>query len=51
MQFVAYRNYDVPEDKILQASTWESQPANLFNFMEGVIGEGGWGKEAIELAL
>ncbi|ETO06880.1 hypothetical protein RFI_30511 [Reticulomyxa filosa] len=51
MQFVVYRNYNAPEDKILQVSPWESKPDNLRSFMENVIAEHGMGNEAIEVGL
>ncbi|ETO33242.1 hypothetical protein RFI_03863 [Reticulomyxa filosa] len=51
MQFVVYRNYNAPEDMILQSSTWESKPENLHNFMECVKADYGWGNEAIEIGL
>ncbi|ETO30348.1 hypothetical protein RFI_06774, partial [Reticulomyxa filosa] len=51
MQFVVYRNYNAPEDMILQCSTWESKPENLRNFMECIEADYGWGNEAIEIGL
>ncbi|ETN97163.1 hypothetical protein RFI_40367 [Reticulomyxa filosa] len=51
MQFVVYRNYNAPEDMILQSSTWESKPENLRNFMESIKADYGWGSKAIEIGL
>jgi len=51
VQFTIYRNYDSPEDKILQCSPWETRADNLRKFMNFVHPEGGWGNEAIELGL
>ncbi|ETN97226.1 hypothetical protein RFI_40305 [Reticulomyxa filosa] len=51
MKFVVYRNYNAPEDMILQVSPWESKPENLRSFMESVVADYGWGNEAIEIGL
>ena len=51
IQFVVYRNYNSEEDKILQASPWETKPDNLRTFMNNIEVEGGWGNEAIEIGL
>ncbi|ETO08016.1 hypothetical protein RFI_29372 [Reticulomyxa filosa] len=51
MQFVVYRNYNASEDMILQASPWESKPANLRKFMETIRAEYGMGNEAIEIGF
>ncbi|ETO32398.1 hypothetical protein RFI_04716 [Reticulomyxa filosa] len=51
MQFVVYRNYNAPEDMILQASPWESKPDNLRKFMETICAGYGLGNEAIEIGL
>lgn len=51
IQFVVYRNYNSREDRILQASPWESKPDNLRTFMYNIQVEGGWGNEAIEIGL
>ncbi|ETO33241.1 hypothetical protein RFI_03866 [Reticulomyxa filosa] len=51
MQFVVYRNYNAPEDMILQASPWESKPDNLREFMETIRAGYGLGNEAIEIGL
>ncbi|ETO36876.1 hypothetical protein RFI_00186, partial [Reticulomyxa filosa] len=51
MQFVVYRNYNAPEDMLLQASPWESKPANLRSFMESINAGHGMGNEAIEIGL
>lgn len=51
MQFVAYRNYNSKEDKLLQSSTWESKPEDLRAFLKTVRAEGGWGNEAIEVGF
>ncbi|CAF1394740.1 unnamed protein product [Adineta steineri] len=51
IQFVVYRNYCCPENKILQHSPWETKPDNLRAFMNTINVEGGLGNEAIEIAL
>ncbi|ETO05350.1 hypothetical protein RFI_32046 [Reticulomyxa filosa] len=51
MQFVVYRNYNAPEDMILQVSPWEVKPDNLRNFMEMIESDYGMGNEAIEVGL
>ncbi|CAF4095909.1 unnamed protein product [Rotaria sp. Silwood2] len=51
IQFVVYRNYNSEEDKILQASPWETKSDNLRKFMNNIDIEGGWGNEAIEIGL
>jgi len=51
LQFVFYRNYSSSEDKLLQASTWETRPENLRAFTETVNVEGGLGREAVEIGL
>jgi len=51
VQFVIYRNYSSPEDKILQCSPWETRPDNLRKFMELIKVEGGQWREAIEVGL
>lgn len=51
LQFAVYRNYNSPEQKILQYSTWETKPENLEKFMGPIEVDGGWGNEAIEIGL
>lgn len=51
IQFVVYRNYNAPADKILESSTWESKPENLRRFMNTIHARNGWGNEAIEIGL
>lgn len=51
IQFVVYRNYNSPEDKLLQSSPWETKPHNLRAFMNAIDVSGGWGNEAIEIGL
>ncbi|ETO01749.1 hypothetical protein RFI_35690, partial [Reticulomyxa filosa] len=51
MQFAVYRNYNAPEDMLLQISPWESKPEGLRSFMEKVQPLYGDGNEAIEVAL
>ena len=51
LQIVAYSNYNVLVDEILEASTWEAKPHNLARFLSGLDTRGGWGPEAIELGL
>lgn len=52
LQFVIYRNYDQPAEKLLQASSWESDPERLRQFMDSVEASGGtWLEEAVEVAL
>lgn len=51
MQFVVYRNYNSPVDKILRHSSWEIKAENLRQFMNTIEAEGGWENEAIEIGL
>ncbi|CAF1610759.1 unnamed protein product [Rotaria magnacalcarata] len=51
MQIAIYRNYNSRENKILQASSWETKASNLRSFMNTISPEGGWGPEAIEIGL
>jgi hypothetical protein len=51
MQFAVYRNYNSDADKIIQCSGYESNPSQLETFMKTIQPEGGWGNEAIEMAL
>jgi len=51
MQFVIYRNYNSPVDKILQYSSWETKAENLRKFMSTIESEKGWENEAIEIGL
>lgn len=51
LQFAVYRNYNAPEDGILQCSPWESKPDKLRSFMQTVQPEYGMGSEAIEIGM
>eukprot|EP00475_Leptophrys_vorax_P028905 TRINITY_DN420_c0_g1_i3.p1 TRINITY_DN420_c0_g1~~TRINITY_DN420_c0_g1_i3.p1 ORF type:complete len:1644 (-),score=423.25 TRINITY_DN420_c0_g1_i3:60-4415(-) len=51
VQIAVYRNYNVNDNSLLQASAWEVKPENLRTFMNGVGPEGGMGNEAIEIGL
>ncbi|CAF3193876.1 unnamed protein product [Rotaria sp. Silwood2] len=51
LQIVIYRNYNSKENKILQASSWETKANNLRAFLNTINPEGGWGREAIEIGL
>ena len=51
IQFAVYRNYNCKENNLLQYSTWESSPENLWTFMNQIQPTGGWGNEAIEIGL
>ncbi|EGD79321.1 hypothetical protein PTSG_09735 [Salpingoeca rosetta] len=51
MQLAAYRNYNVDADQLLQVSGWEQNPLALRQFLFGLKVNGGWGNEAIEVAL
>lgn len=50
-QMGAYRNYNSPDDLILELTDWESKADNLFTFLDKVRASGGWGREAAELGL
>jgi hypothetical protein len=51
MQIAIYRQYNVDAARLLQASTWESSSDRLEDFMRGAPVAGGWGEEAVEVAL
>jgi hypothetical protein len=52
LQFAVYRNYDCPQETLLQFSTWETKPENLHTFIKSISAYGGtWWEEAIEVAL
>ena len=51
IKIAVYRNYNSPEDKIYQESTWESKPQNLVKFLKSIDVEGGMGNEAIEVGF
>ena len=51
MQFVIYRNYSSGPEKILQSSSWESDPKPLRAFMATIGPSGGQGNEAIEIGF
>lgn len=51
-QMGAFRNYDSPDDLILELTDWESKADNLFTFLDKVRASGGYGcREAAELGL
>ena len=51
LKFVVYRDYDCKEE-ILQASTWQSNPSNLRNFLMSIKPKGGGDyEEAVEIGL
>jgi hypothetical protein len=50
-QVAVYRNYNSPEDQVLQASAWETDPQRLRGFLETVAAQGGWDNEAVEVGL
>ena len=51
IQIVLYRNYNSDFDKILEISTFDNQGEVLKNFISKSQVSGGWGNEAIEVAL
>eukprot|EP00043_Microstomoeca_roanoka_P004303 m.48881 g.48881 ORF g.48881 m.48881 type:complete len:2810 (-) comp12432_c0_seq1:42-8471(-) len=51
IQIVAFRNYNSPAQELLQVSGWEQNPLNLRQFLSSLQVAGGWGREAIEVAL
>jgi hypothetical protein len=51
IKIAVFRNYNSPEDKILQQSTWEKNPENLLIFLKSIHVEGGWNNGAIEIGL
>jgi hypothetical protein len=51
IQFVAYRNYNSDPTMILEVSPWESTALKLLDFISKIEVDGGWGNEAIEVAL
>lgn len=51
IQIAVYRNYNAPMDLILEHSGWESNPDNLFQFMDTIKAQYGWKNEAIEVGL
>ena len=51
LQIAAYRNYNAPQEQILQCSGFETDPQVLQTFLDGVIPTYGMGKEAIEVGL
>jgi energy-coupling factor transporter ATP-binding protein EcfA2 len=51
VQFVVYRNYNSPAELLLEFSSPSSDPNELFAFMNRTKIDGGWGHEAIEVAL
>ena len=51
VQIVAYRNYNCSRDTLMQVSPFVRDPQDLLRFMSGVDVDGGWGNEAIEVAL
>lgn len=51
LQFVAYRNYNAPEDLLLQSSPWTSKSEDLKNFLGTVAARYGMGPEAVEVGF
>jgi hypothetical protein len=51
IKIAVFRNYNSPEDKILQQSTWEKKPKNLLLFLKSIHEEGGWDNGAIEIGF
>ena len=51
LQIAVYRNYNCKAEELLQVSPWDAQPDQLHEFLNHVECEGGWGNEAIEVAL
>lgn len=51
IQLVAYRNYNVKAEYLLENSSWESKPDSLKSFLNKMSVQGGWGREAIEIGL
>lgn len=51
MMFVAYRNYNAPEEKLMEHSAWESDPSNLRSFLSTITASYGIDNEAIEIGL
>jgi hypothetical protein len=51
MQFAVYRNYNSEAHKLLEQSSWATRPEPLHEFLARIEVEGGWGSEAIEIAL
>lgn len=52
MQMGVYRNYNASTiEKIFQHSSWETKPDNLRQWVSGIGVDGGWGSEAVEIAL
>ena len=48
---MVYRNYNSPAEQILESTAFESTPVNLKSFLNNVQASGGWGPEAIEVAM
>ena len=51
LQFIAYRNYNAPPEKLLEYSGWCSDATQLTQFLNGIDASYGWGNEAIEIAF
>lgn len=51
MQFVIYRNYNAPPDRLLECSGWSQSPVELERWLSSIVASYGWGNEAIEVAL
>ena len=51
LQFVAYRNYNAPWEKLLEYSGWSSDANELIKFISGIKANYGMGNEAIEIAF
>jgi len=51
IQIAFYRNYNSPVKELLQFSAWESKAEGLLKFMKSIEVAGGYGNEAVEIAL
>jgi hypothetical protein len=51
VQFAVFRNYNSEPDKLLQYSSWATQPQELRAFLQTIGAEGGAGNEAVEIGL
>ena len=51
LQFAVYRNYNAPENELLQYSPWETNPDNLKTFIDSISADHGMQDEAIEIGF
>jgi hypothetical protein len=51
IKIAVYRNYNSTADKLLETSGWENNAVYLSSFLNGIHVDGGWGNEAMEVAL